>query len=76
MSNKPYISRWRHFAKAVTYRIIGTFTTISIGWAVTGSMEIGASLGIIDICVKTLLYYMHERAWYHIPFGVNNDQSL
>jgi uncharacterized membrane protein len=73
---KPVLSRARHLAKAISYRILGTIATIAIGWSVTGSVEVGASLGIIDIVVKTLIYYIHERIWYRIPFGVTRDDSL
>jgi uncharacterized membrane protein len=70
MSIKPHLSHARHVAKAITYRVVGTMATIVIGWTLTGSIQIGASLGLCDMIVKTVLYYLHERIWYNIPFGV------
>ncbi len=65
-----HVSIYRHLAKAVSYRILGTITTVVVGLIITGNLEIAASLGIIDIIIKTVLYYVHERIWYHMPFGI------
>jgi len=61
----------RHLAKAITWRITGTLDTILIGWLITGSIEVGALIGGIEVLTKTVLYYAHERVWYkHIKYGV------
>jgi uncharacterized membrane protein len=70
------ISPKRHLAKAVTWRITGTLDTMLIGWLITGSIEVGALIGGVEILTKTVLYYVHERVWYkHIKFGVNNNDE-
>ncbi len=66
MSIKPK----RHLAKAFTWRIIASITTFFIGWTVTGDMHFGAAIGGFDVVIKLVLYYMHERVWYHSRFGV------
>lgn len=58
------VSRVRHLAKAVTWRILASTETFLLGWLVTGSPTVGASISIIELFSKTLLYYLHERAWY------------
>jgi len=64
----------RHLAKAITWRITGTLDTILIGWLITGSIEVGALIGGIEVLTKTVLYYVHERVWYkHIKYGVKNE---
>jgi len=66
----------RHLAKAITWRITGTLDTMLIGWLITGSIELGALIGGIEVLTKTVLYYIHERVWYkHIKFGVNNENE-
>ena len=66
----------RHLAKAVTWRVTGTLDTMLIGWLITGSIEVGALIGGIEVLTKTVLYYVHERVWYkHIKFGVNNENE-
>jgi len=64
----------RHLAKAITWRVTGTLDTMLIGWLITGSIEVGALIGGIEVLTKTVLYYVHERVWYkHIKYGVNNE---
>lgn len=68
------VSRRRHIAKAVTWRMLGTLDTIAISWFFTGSLVIGAAIGGAEVITKTFLYYLHERAWYnYIPFGIGNS---
>jgi uncharacterized membrane protein len=63
----------RHLAKAITWRVTGTLDTMLIGWLITGSIEVGALIGGVEILTKTVLYYVHERVWYkHIKFGVKD----
>jgi len=65
------IGHRRHIAKAISWRIVGTLDTILIGWLVTGSFVVGAAIGAFEVVTKTVLYYMHERAWYsYSDFGV------
>lgn len=65
------ISHKRHVAKAITWRIVGTVDTFLLGWLITGSVELGAAIGGFEIITKTVLYYLHERAWYNFSrFGV------
>lgn len=68
------ISRRRHLAKAVSWRVLGTIDTTLLAWLLTGSFQIGAMVGGAEIITKTLLYYVHERVWYnYVKFGVIND---
>jgi len=63
----------RHLAKAITWRVTGTLDTMLIGWLITGSIEVGALIGGVEVLTKTVLYYVHERVWYkHIKFGVKD----
>ena len=64
------IQRKRHLAKAVTWRVVGSADTFLLGWFITGSIKMGASLSILETITKTVLYYLHERAWYKTKWGV------
>ena len=68
MKNK--LDRKRHLLKAVTWRIIASITSFLIGWLVTGSLNVGITVGIFDIIIKFILYYFHERIWYRSKFGI------
>jgi len=60
---------WRSIAKAVSYRITGTITTIAISWAITRTFAFAISIGFADVIVKVFIYYLHERAWNNIRMG-------
>ena len=62
-------SHLRSVLKAITYRIMGSITTGILAYAVT--RDVGASLTItaVEPLVKTIVYYLHERAWQLIPRG-------
>lgn len=71
------VSRRRHIAKAITWRILGTLDTILISWFFTGSLAIGAAIGGFEVITKTILYYFHERAWYnYIPYGLDKNKTV
>jgi adenylylsulfate kinase len=68
------VSHSRHIAKAVSWRVIGSIDTIAIAWIITGSIQVGAAVGGVEIVTKTVLYYFHERVWYKwIKFGVKDE---
>jgi uncharacterized membrane protein len=62
----------RQIAKAITFRVLGTLDTILASWFVTGSFEIGAMIGGIEIITKIILYFFHERVWdKYIKYGLD-----
>ena len=61
----------RQITKAITFRILGTIDTVLVSWLVTGSLEIGAMLGGIEIFTKIVIYFFHERVWdKYIKYGL------
>jgi len=61
----------RHIFKAITYRLVGTTQTAIIGYIFTGSFIIASSMGAVELCIKPLIYFLHERVWYkYIKFGL------
>lgn len=58
------IDQKRHIFKTITWRFIATMITILLVWFFTGSIEIGIGLGVLEIIIKTIIYYLHERLWY------------
>ena len=71
---KPAVTRWRHLCKAVTWRAVGTIDTICLGWLVSGDPRVGMTIGSLELVTKMVLYYLHERAWYSIDFGVSREK--
>jgi len=61
-------------AKAIYWRVVGTLDTTILAWIITGSIELGAMIGGVEVITKTILYYFHDRVWYSpIKFGVRDD---
>ncbi len=62
----------RHIVKAISYRLVGSAQTILIGYILTGSLVIASTAGIIELVIKPIIYFLHERFWYKfIKFGVD-----
>jgi adenylylsulfate kinase len=62
-------SHFRSIMKGVTWRVIASATTMTVVYVVTGSLELMASVGIVDITAKIFFYYMHERMWGKVKWG-------
>ena len=70
------ISRKRHLAKAVTWRVVATSTTVVIVGFSTGDWLGGVGVGGIELPTKMLLYYLHERFWYKfVGLGVSGAEA-
>ena len=59
----------RSFAKALSWRVTGTIDTMVISLIITGSVKLAATIGVTEVATKSVLYYLHERAWLKIPYG-------
>jgi len=59
----------RTLYKTITWRIIATSTTMAVVYFLTGSIELMATAGLIDMVAKLVFYYIHERAWTMTKFG-------
>lgn len=54
----------RHILKTVSYRFLGTLTTVIAAYSLGVSVELSALLGVSELLVKPLVYFLHERMWY------------
>ncbi len=68
-------SRKRHLAKTFTWRGVGTLDTILISWIITGNPLTGLKIGFAEVITKMVLYYLHERAWYKVDFGLEKRRN-
>ena len=59
----------RSLAKAITWRICATITTIILVLVFTGNLLIALSVGSVEVIAKLIIYYLHERAWGSIAWG-------
>ena len=62
--------RLRFIVKTLTYKFLSVLITILGAWLITGNPMVGLTLGLLEITVKLLVYYIHEEIWGKIKFGV------
>jgi len=66
-----FLYKYRHIAKTISWRVIGTIDTTMIAWVIAGDPMIGLKVGSIEVVTKMGLYYLHEKIWHLSAFGVN-----
>ena len=54
----------RHILKTMSYRILGTLTTVTIAYSLGASLEVSSMLGVGELVLKPVIYFLHERLWY------------
>lgn len=59
----------RSALKTVSWRIIATSTTMLLVFFFTGQLELAAGVGVGDVVLKMIFYFLHERAWNKVKFG-------
>ena len=68
-------SRKRHIIKTFTWRAIGTLDTFLLSWLISGNPMTGLQIGLTEVVTKMILYYLHERTWYRINFGLERRKE-
>lgn len=70
------ISRKRHLAKAITWRIIASITTFCIAYFFFKedplAVQKATGVALTESVIKMGLYYFHERIWYKSSFGLKS----
>lgn len=65
-------SKFRHLAKTITWRGVGTLDTMVLAWIITGNPLSGLKIGGSELITKMILYYIHERVWYKVNYGLKD----
>jgi uncharacterized membrane protein len=55
----------RHILKTITYRVLGTLTTILVAYSLGASVELSSLIGVGELLLKPTIYFFHERIWYN-----------
>jgi uncharacterized membrane protein len=63
-------TRERVLAKTFVWRIIATLTGAAIAAILSGELETAGWFIVIEFPLKMGFYYVHERAWETIEWGV------
>jgi uncharacterized membrane protein len=59
----------RSVIKSLSWRVISTTETFLISWLLTGQIGIAGSIAGIQAVASTMMYWIHERAWFNIRWG-------
>ena len=54
----------RHILKTISYRILGTLTTVIVAYSLGASLKVSSMLGVGELVLKPVIYFLHERLWY------------
>ena len=82
--NTHRVSAWRSAAKAVSWRAIGTLDTLVLSYLLITflgpffgfqlpadeALKTASYIAITEVVTKMVLYFVHERAWGHIGWGL------
>ena len=60
----------RSLMKAVGWRLVGSMDTFVIATIISGHAKTGAAIATVEMATKIGLYYLHERGWAHIRWGL------
>lgn len=66
---KANATHTRTLVKALTWRITATLITFLLVWLFSKDVSIALTVGGLEFSIKLLAYYLHDRAWLHIPWG-------
>lgn len=73
------ISKKRHIAKTITWRIIASLTTFVLAILFfrddPDATQKATGIAIAESILKMIFYYFHERMWYKSSFGLKNRKS-
>lgn len=60
----------RSATKTATFRTIASLDTMLLAWIFTGNVGTALSIGGLEVVTKMILYFIHERIWSILPFGI------
>ena len=59
----------RSIAKTISWRFWATMTTVALVFLFVGQTTVALSVGGLEVVLKLILYFVHERMWNRIKFG-------
>jgi uncharacterized membrane protein len=70
ISERAFDSHPRSIAKAISWRTLGSIDTFVLSWIITGNFVSAGSIASFEVITKMSLYYLHERGWAHVKWGL------
>lgn len=63
-------SHVRSWMKALSWRLNGSLITMFVVYMITGEIHFALYIGSLEFVCKIVFFYLHERIWGLIPFGM------
>ena len=60
----------RSVVKTISWRLVGSSAVLLISFLLTGNFALAGSIALIQLTSNTLLYFIHERIWNKIQWGI------
>jgi len=57
------ISLKRSLLKTISYRCVAMIGTMVIAYIFTGSLVVSIGIGMVEIVIKLLLFFLHDAFW-------------
>lgn len=73
VSRSALQARKRAIAKTLCYRAVMVVITVGIAWLVVGDASDAVQIGLAANVLKTVTYYVYERVWDHVTWGLADD---
>ena len=61
----------RSLTKAISWRALGSIDTFVLSYLFTSDVKAAGAIAGTEVLTKMLLYYLHERAWSRINWGMD-----
>jgi adenylylsulfate kinase len=68
-------SHLRSVIKAITWRVLGTLSTVLMVFVMTRALTVSLAVGVAEFFSKVILFYVHERLWSQVGFGIKSTQE-
>lgn len=73
VSRSAIHARRRALAKTLCYRLFMLALTVTVAWVIVGDVSAALNIGLLTNLLKTGTYYVYERAWDRITWGVTTS---
>lgn len=67
-------TRTRSIVKAITWRIFASISTLILAYLITGNLVFAGLISLLDVVIKFIEYFLHERIWSFIPWGYQRTE--
>lgn len=71
ISSSALQAQKRTITKTICYRLFMLLITVTVAWIIVGNIGDALNIGLVTNVLKTGTYYLYERIWDHITWGIS-----